>query len=94
MDIEEWRGEVENHNKIVSTILSDRKILKNHMEEFLKSYFNFNNLEFSNDLKEIKVSFDYGEEVALKKSLKDFPFKIIIEFGCDNIRIYPFEEME
>lgn len=88
MNLDDWRFEVENHNKVVDTILNDRKILKNHMTEYLKSYFDFTDIEYSHDFKVITLKLDYEDEVDLSK-LTDFPFKATVDLVNDSIKVYP-----
>lgn len=89
MNLDEWTNEVVNHNQIMATVFNDRKILKNSMEEFLKSYFDFQDIEFSSDLKVITLSFKY-EATILNESIGDFPLDYKIDFYRSAIEVYPF----
>ena len=90
MNLDEWKHEVDNHNKIVSTILSDRRILKEHMNEYLHRFFEFRDIEFSTDLHIITLSFDYDDDIRIPDNIKDFAMDWSIDFSHDEIRIYPF----
>lgn len=90
MNLDDWKSEVNNHNEIVQTILNDRRILKNHMTEYLKFYFDFTDIEYSHDFREITLKLDYEEEVDLSK-LIDFPLKASVDLVNDAIKVYPMD---
>lgn len=58
MDIDSWRSEAENLNQVVSTMVDDRKFLKNYMSKYLKNFFDYDSIKFSENFHRIEMLFN------------------------------------
>lgn len=90
MNLEEWKTEVENHNKIVDTVLSDRRILKDHMTQYLSQFFDVGNdeIEYSTHLDVITIR--PQDEISTIDNINEFPFEFEIDFCRATIKVYPW----
>lgn len=61
-----WRKSVNNHIEYLNALVEARKILKNQIEEHLKSIFQWNDIEYNRDFSVIKLKWDYGHNPVIK----------------------------
>lgn len=95
MDLENWMKAVVIHRDQVDSILEDRKTLKNSMTEFLKSVFEFDEIEFSMDFTKITLLWDFPRNPTFThEQIKDFPFDWEVnndyEGGDIAVDVYPW----
>lgn len=95
MNLENWMKAVALHRDQVDSILEDRKTLKNSIKEFLKSVFDFDEIEFSTDFTKITLLWDYPRNPSFtQEKINDFPFdwevKNTYEGGDIAIDVYPW----
>ena len=100
--IELWReGVMENCHQLES-ILSDRVELKNAITSHLKMFFDFDKIQFSNDLNVITLSWEYGHDVIINEDNIHFlglDWIITTEFNDELgqgvvVKVYPFGFIE
>lgn len=90
MNINEWRDEVKKHNSLVDTILNDRKILKNHIADYIKLFFDYDDIDFSSALDRITLSFDYSKQFIIMDDVDGFCMDWSIDVDRGEIIIFPF----
>lgn len=99
MDIDSWKSEAENLNQVVSTMMKDRKFLKNYLSEYLKNFFDYDSIEFSENFHRVVLLFNVNHvSLVTPKNIGklDMLWKIgtgfTDEYGTTiNIVVYPFD---
>lgn len=76
MNLDQWNQAVDEHLKMVDSLIEDRITLKNMFNEHLRKFFDYDSIEYSKDLRVISMRWDYGREVSIDN---DF----ISELGMD-----------
>lgn len=101
MEIEElnnWKEGVCLHIDHLNTLINDRKILKNSMEEHLKSVFQWDDIEFNRDFTRIELTWEHGHNPVIKpENVAKLGMDWIIRADYDDkanrvvvIEIYPW----
>lgn len=93
-----WREDVLHHRRILDTIARDRIVIKDVMIEFLQQFFDFDEIQFTNDFDKITMKWSYEHEPIIKPSaLVDLGMDFIISHDYSEtlghgviITIYPF----
>lgn len=98
MNLEEWRIDVGHHLETLDMLINDRKILKNLIEEHLKSCFDWNDIEYNKDFSVITLKWErkvnpiihhdkiseLGLDWEIATDYDDGAFPIIV------VKVYPF----
>lgn len=101
MNIEElvaWKSGVSEHMDALDILLNDRKILKKHIEDHLKSCFQWDTIEYNRDFSEITLKWDAGHSpIIFHENIVNLNMDWEINAGYDGganriviITVYPF----
>ena len=65
MNLDQWNQAVDEHLKMVDSLIEDRITLKNMFNEHLRKFFDYDSIEYSKDFRSISMQWDYGREVSI-----------------------------
>ena len=97
-ELSSWRDGVNEHISMVDTLVNDRKILKNLIEEHLKQFFDWDSIEYNKDFSEITMKWDKDCHPIIKhEKINELMMDWCISVGYDDnafrivvIEVYPF----
>ena len=94
----DWRIDVGHHLETLEMMINDRKILKNLMEEHLKSVFHYDDIEYNRDFSVITLKWEkHTNPIINHDAIRDFGMDWEISTGYDDrafsivvVKVYPF----
>ena len=100
MDLENWKTDVQTHTETVKVALSDRRILQEYMSNYLKKFFDYDDIEFSQNFQKIKLLFNVNQySTVTPKNIGELNLYWRIALGFTEelgttivIEVYPFRE--
>lgn len=98
MMLSEWKEAVSIHMDALDTLINDRKILKNSIEEHLKLCFEWDDIEYNRDFSVITLKWQYNHNPVIKHDkICQLDMDWIIRADYDDeafrivvVEIYPF----
>lgn len=96
--LEQWKDGVMEHCKYVQDMIKQRKLLKEHIEEHLSQFFDWESIEYSKDFDVITLTWAYGHnpiiyhdkigelnmDWTIKAEYDDKAFRVVV------IEVHPF----
>ena len=98
MDLELWKEGVMENSHDLNTLISHRVELKRAFEEYIRKFFDFQEIDFDNNLNKITIRWRWSRKVVFEpKVFKEFELDWCIGIGhndvlgqCLEVDIYPF----
>lgn len=93
-----WQDDVRYHITSLNTIVNDRRVLKENLENHLQQFFDFEEIEYDKDFKKIKLMWsEKSSPVINHKNIGNLMMDWIIKSGYDDkadkviiVEVYPF----
>ena len=97
-ELEIWKENVMENCHTLETVAKDKAIIKNVMEKYLRQFFDFDRIDFDENLNKITIKWKVGVSPVIKiDTIKDFDMDFIITCDYDEdlgtgvwIEFYPF----
>ena len=91
-ELGKWKRCVDEHIKDLDAVVDDRKTLKNLIVEHLKSYFEWDEIEFNRDFSVIRLLWKRNIPVIKHEKMREFDMDWIIIPNYESvlIKIYPW----
>ena len=98
MNIELWKEGVMENSYDLNTLLKDRVALKRAFEEYIRKFFDFQEIDFDSDFNKITIRWKWSNKVVFDPIVfKEFELDWCISIGysdvlgqCLEVEIYPF----
>ena len=88
--LDAWIKATGEHIEMISTIVKDRRLLKDMIEDHLSQFFDWDDIEYDRDFSEITLTFK--DELVIKKDTSKLlmPFRIYGTYDkCIKVEVYP-----
>lgn len=96
-ELRRWQDGVLEHCQNVQDMIRERNLLKEHFEEHLSNFFDWNSIKYDKDFNKIELSWEYGHNPVIKQDIGDLGMEWIIRADYDDkafrivvIEVYPF----
>lgn len=98
MNLDDWRTDVNKHNEIMRTLVDDRLKIKEWMIDYLKQFFKFDEIQFTDCFEKIILKWSYEHNPMMNpKDLEDLGMSFVINHDYSDtlghgviIELYPF----
>ena len=96
--LDTWKDSVREHSRMMATLVNDSLVIKKLMIDYLKQYFDFDEIQFSNDFTRISLKWSYEHEPFINpEELSCLGMEFIITHDYSEtlghgvvIEVYPF----
>ena len=93
-----WQDDVREHITSLTTLTNDRRMLKENLENHLREFFNFKEIEYDRDFTKIILKWDKNSTpVILNDKISELHMDWIISSAYDDmanriviVEVYPF----
>lgn len=93
-----WQDDVKDHIISLNTIVNDRRVLKENLENHLREFFNFKEIEYDREFSKIILKWDKNTNpTILNDKISELHMDWIISSAYDDmanrivvVEVYPF----
>ena len=93
-----WQDDVRDHIESLTTLTNDRRMLKENLENHLREFFNFREIEYDRDFTKIILKWDKNSTpVILNDKISELHMDWVISSAYDDmanrivvVEVYPF----
>ena len=93
-----WQDDVRDHIESLTTLTNDRRMLKENLENHLREFFNFKEIEYDRDFTKIILKWDKNSTpVIFNDKISELHMDWVISSAYDDmanrivvVEVYPF----